>query len=104
MTAANEAPELLLQHHLRKLRLPSVLRAYEKLARQCAAEHADHVRYLARLIELALIDREARMVERRIKAARFPSMALKLLCIVKSCLRHRVISFFERPSAWRRST
>ena len=72
MTAANEAPELLLQHHLRKLRLPSVLRAYEKLARQCAAEHADHVRYLARLIELALIDREARMVERRIKAARFP--------------------------------
>ncbi len=74
MTAANEAPELLLQHHLKKLRLPTVLREYEKLARQCAAENADHTRYLARLIELELIDREARMVERRIKAARFPSI------------------------------
>jgi len=31
MTAANEAPELLLQHHLKKLRLPTVLREYEKL-------------------------------------------------------------------------
>ena len=50
MIAAGEAPELLLQHHRKKLRLPSVLREYEKLARQCAAENADHVRYLARLI------------------------------------------------------
>ena len=51
MTAASEAPELLLQHHLKKLRLPSVLREYEKLAQQCAAENVDHVRYLARLID-----------------------------------------------------
>ena len=29
MTAASEAPELLLQHHLKKLRLPTVLREYE---------------------------------------------------------------------------
>ncbi|SEO44737.1 IstB-like ATP binding protein, partial [Paracoccus alcaliphilus] len=34
----------------------------------------DHVRYLARLVELELIDRERRMVERRIKAAKFPSV------------------------------
>jgi len=74
MTAASQAPELLLQHHLKKLRLPTVLRDYEKLARQCAAENVDHVRYLARLIELELIDREARMVDRRIKAARFPAV------------------------------
>jgi DNA replication protein DnaC len=73
MTAASEAPELLLQHHLKKLRLPSVLREYEKLAQQCAAENVDHVRYLMRLIELELIDREARMVDRRIKAAKFPA-------------------------------
>ena len=51
MTAASETPELLLQHHLKKLRLPSVLREYDKLARQCAAENDDHVRYLARLID-----------------------------------------------------
>lgn len=73
MTTADEAPELLLHHHLKKLRLPTVLRDYRKLARQCAADNVDHVRYLARLIELELIDREARMVERRIKAARFPA-------------------------------
>ena len=48
MTAANQAPELLLHHHLKKLRLPTVLREYEKLARHCATENVDHVRYLAR--------------------------------------------------------
>ena len=74
MTAASQAPELLLPHHLKKLRLPTVLRDYEKLARQCTAENVDHVRYLARLIELELIDREARMVDRRLKAARFPAV------------------------------
>jgi DNA replication protein DnaC len=76
MTAANQAPELLLQHHLKKLRLPTVLRDYEKLARQCAAENVDHVRYLARLIELELIDREARMVDRRINLSRYASIPL----------------------------
>ena len=34
----------------------------------------DHVRYLARLTELELIDRERRMVERRIKSAKFPAV------------------------------
>lgn len=74
MTAVGKAPELLLQHHLKKLRLPTVLRDYEKLARQCAADNVDHIRYLARLIELELLDREARMVERRIRAAKFPAI------------------------------
>ena len=49
MTAAGEAPEILLRHHLKKLKLSTVLREYEKLARQCAAENVDHVRYLALL-------------------------------------------------------
>ena len=68
-----EAPEVLLRFHLKRLRLPTVLREHEKLARQCAAENVDHVRYLARLMELELLDREARMVDRRIKTARFPT-------------------------------
>jgi DNA replication protein DnaC len=34
----------------------------------------DHVPYLARLTELELIDRERRMVERRIKSAKFPAV------------------------------
>ena len=70
----NGAPELLLAHHLKALKLPTFLREHEKLARQCAAEGVDHVRYLVRLVELELIDRERRMVERRIKAAKFPAV------------------------------
>ena len=37
-------------------------------------EGVDHPRYLLRLAELELIDRERRMVERRIKEARFPTV------------------------------
>ena len=69
----SEAPELLLHHHLKKLRLPTFLSDYEKLAKQCAAENKDHVQYLLRLSELELIERERRMIERRIRAARFPA-------------------------------
>ena len=70
----NDVPEILLAHHLKALKLPTFLREHQKLARQCAAEGMDHVRYLARLVELELIDRERRMVERRIKAAKFPTV------------------------------
>ena len=61
---------LLLEHHLKELRLPSFLREYGKLA----AEGVDHPQYLLRLAELELIDRHQRMVERRIRAARFPAV------------------------------
>ena len=67
-------PQVLLGHHLKALRLPTFLREYDKVARQCAAEGLDHVRYLLRLAELEMIDREQRLVERRIRAARFPSV------------------------------
>ena len=53
--------ELLLANHLKTLRLPTLLREHDKLARICAAEGVDHVHYLARLTELELIDRERRM-------------------------------------------
>jgi DNA replication protein DnaC len=69
-----DTPELLLAHHLKALKLPTFLREYDKLARQCAAEGVDHTRYLLRLAELELIERERRMVERRIKQAKFPAV------------------------------
>ncbi len=65
---------LLLQHHLKELKLPTFLREYSKIAAQCAAEGVDHPDYLLRLSELELIDRHHRMVEHRTKAARFPSI------------------------------
>lgn len=70
----NDAPQILLNHRLKSLRLPTVLREYGKLAKQAAAEGLDHVQFLARLIELEMIDRERRMIERRIKAAKFPAV------------------------------
>lgn len=70
----SDTPELLLTHHLKALKLPTFLREYDKVARQCAQQGVDHSRYLLQLAELELIDRERRMVERRIKAARFPAV------------------------------
>jgi DNA replication protein DnaC len=68
-----DTPQVLLQHHLKKLKLPTFQSEYAKLARQCAAEGRDHVQYLLRLCELELIERERRMIERRVKAAKFPA-------------------------------
>ena len=44
------------------------------MAARCAAEGVDHPEHLFRLVELELIDRYQRMVERRIRAARFPAV------------------------------
>ena len=70
----NDTPQILLAHHLKTLKLPTFLSEYDKVARQCAQEGVDHTRYLLRLAELELIDRERRMVERRIKQSRFPTI------------------------------
>ena len=67
-----DTPQVLLAHHLKTLKLPTFCANTTSWARQCATEGADHVRYLVRLTELELIDRERCMVERRIRQARFP--------------------------------
>ena len=67
-------PQVLLAHHLKILKLPTFLREYEKVAGECAREGVDHPRYLLRLAELELIDRERRLVERRIREAPFPAV------------------------------
>ena len=66
-----ETPQVLLEHHLKALRLPTFLREYDKVAQQCAAEGVDYPRYLLRLSEQELLDRERRATERRIQQARF---------------------------------
>ena len=70
----SDVPQVLLAHHLKALKLPTFLREHDKLARQCAAEGVDHPTYLLRLAELELLDRERRLVERRIRQARFPAV------------------------------
>ena len=71
---AAEVPQVLLAHHLKQLKLPTFLREYDKVARECARDRVDHPRYLLRLAELELLERERRVTERRIRDARFPAV------------------------------
>jgi len=71
-TSAATPPTVLLDHYLKQLRLPTVLREYKTQAHQCAQERTDYPVYLLRLAERELLDREQRAAERRIKAAGFP--------------------------------
>jgi DNA replication protein DnaC len=64
---------LLLRHHLKALRLPTVGSECEKIATQAAASNIDHLTYLLQLCELELLERERKATERRIKAAKFPT-------------------------------
>ena len=64
---------VLLKHHLKALKLPTVLSECEKVATRCAAENVDHLGFLLQVTELELIDRERKAAERRLKAARFPA-------------------------------
>ena len=70
----SERSTVLLEHHLKELKLPIFLRAYGKVAGQCAAEGVDHPGYLRRLSGLELLDRHHRKVDRRVRAARFPAV------------------------------
>jgi DNA replication protein DnaC len=67
---------VLLKHHLKALKLPTVLSECDKVAARCAAENADHLTFLLQLCELELIERERKAAERRLKAARFPAAKL----------------------------
>jgi DNA replication protein DnaC len=67
-----DTPQVLLEHHLKALRLPTILREYDNVAQQCAAEDVDYPRFLLRITELELLDRERRATERRVRQAKFP--------------------------------
>ena len=73
MSKVETKSTVLLKHHLKALRLPTMHGECEKVARRCAAEDVDHLGFLLQLCELELIERERRAAGRRLKAARFPS-------------------------------
>ncbi len=64
---------VLLKHHLKALRLPTIGAECEKIAAQAASDNVDHLSYLLQLCELELLERERKSAERRMKAAKFPS-------------------------------
>ena len=67
-----ETPQVLLEHYLKQLRLPAMLREYPKLAEQCARESTTFEQFLLRLVEQEMMERHRRSTERRIQAAKFP--------------------------------
>jgi len=67
-----QRPTVLLDHYLKKLKLPTFLREYKTMASVCANEGQDSIAFLSRLCERELLEREQRAAERRIKDARFP--------------------------------
>jgi DNA replication protein DnaC len=67
----NESP-LLLEHHLKALKLPTFLRDYKSVAAACAQDQNDYPTFLLQLAERELLDRERRAAERRIRDAAFP--------------------------------
>jgi DNA replication protein DnaC len=62
----------LLETYLRRLRLPTFLNNYHQFAVDASRTDLDYPRYLLALAEQEVIQREHNMIQRRIKAARFP--------------------------------
>ena len=73
MSKTETKSTVLLKHHLKALKLPTILAECEKVAGRCAAENIDHLTFLLQVSELELIERERKAAERRLKAARFPT-------------------------------
>jgi DNA replication protein DnaC len=62
----------LLNTYLHQLRLPTFVKNYPQFAADAARNNLDHTRFLLALAEQEVQQREANMIQRRIKAARFP--------------------------------
>jgi DNA replication protein DnaC len=70
---STETPStLLLRHHLKVLKLPTILRDYAAVAAACGQERVDYAGFLLRLAERELLERERKATERRLKEAAFP--------------------------------
>ena len=65
----NPGEKLALEAHLKALRLPTIKREYAKTALDAAREGASHERYLFKLVEMELADRDARAFAKHLKIA-----------------------------------
>lgn len=73
MTPSDTKSTVLLKHHLKALKLPTVAAECEKVAARAAAGNVDHLGFLLQVVELELIERERKAADRRLKAARLPA-------------------------------
>ena len=76
---------VLLKHHLKALKLPTMTAECEKVAGRCAKENADHLSFLLQLCELELLDRERRAAARRLRVDSRKGLGrdrLSLVCLI----------------------
>lgn len=73
MTPTDTKSTVLLKHHLKALKLPTVAAECEKVATRAAAGNVDHLGFLLQVVEAELIERERKAADRRLKAARLPA-------------------------------
>jgi len=71
---ARRKSTVLLEHYLKQLKLPTVLRDYASVAAVCGKENHSFETFLLRLCERELLERQQRATERRIKQAKFPML------------------------------
>ena len=71
---AERQATVLLDHYLKQLKLPTILREYASVAAVCGRENQSFETFLLRLCERELLERQQRATERRIKAAAFPTL------------------------------
>jgi DNA replication protein DnaC len=76
MSKTETKSTVLLKHHLKMLKLPTMNAECEKIAARAAQDNVDHLAFLLQLCDLELIERERKAAERRLKAARFPAHKL----------------------------
>ena len=74
MTKTETKSTVLVKHHLKQLKLPTMQSEFEKIALRAAKENLDHLAYLLALCELELVERERKAADRRLKMARFPAL------------------------------
>ena len=71
---AKRKSTVLLEHCLKQLKVPTILRDYGSVAAICSRENVSFEEFLLRLCERELAERQQRAMERRIKAASFPTL------------------------------
>ena len=71
---AERTSTVLSDHHLKQLKLPTMLRDYASVGVVCGRENGSFETFLLRLCERELVERQQRATERRIKAAKFPTL------------------------------
>jgi DNA replication protein DnaC len=69
----NQLTEIELKSHLKQLKLPTVLREFQRTAADAAAESLGYEEYLLKLLQSEISDREGRVFQRLLKLARLPA-------------------------------